>query len=265
MTDTAVRRPAAPSAAPDTGAVCPYLLAADGSWRASSATRDHRCHAVAPAAILAPEKQRRLCLTPVHVECSTYVAAMRAVEEPAKRKLPQVHRPVTKTAPLLLDRGRIAIAMPGLPDVGIGQSGLVALMAIAFGALVLTRLGAGGPGIGPGAVGVPGSPEATLVAPARSVAPTEAPATEASAPSRTLVPSDVQPTKKPAVTSKPGATTRATAKPTAGAKAGTYKVQTGDTLSGIASVYGTTWQVLADLNGIRDPRTLRVGQVLQLP
>jgi LysM repeat protein len=129
----------------------------------------------------------------------------------------------------------------------------------------LTRLGAGGPGIGPGAVGVPGSPEATLVAPARSVAPTEAPATEASAPSRTLVPSDVQPTKKPAVTSKPGATTRATAKPTAGAKAGTYKVQTGDTLSGIASVYGTTWQVLADLNGIRDPRTLRVGQVLQLP
>jgi LysM repeat protein len=251
------------SAAPDTGAVCPYLLADDGSWRASSATRDHRCHAVAPAAILAPEKQRRLCLVAEHVECSTYLAAVRAVEEPAKRKVPQVHRPVTKTAPLVLDRGRIAIAMPGLPDVGIGQSGLVALMAVAFGALVVTRLGAGGPGIGPGAVGVPGSPEATIVAPATSAAPMEARPT--GAPERTLVPSDVEPTKKPAATSKPGATPRPTAKPTAGTKPGTYKVQTGDTLSGIASAYGTTWQVLAELNGIRDPRALRVGQVLELP
>jgi len=45
----------------------------------------------------------------------------------------------------------------------------------------------------------------------------------------------------------------------------TYKVKSGDTLSGIAAAHGTTWQVLAELNGITDPSKLRVGQVLQLP
>ena len=33
----------------------------------------------------------------------------------------------------------------------------------------------------------------------------------------------------------------------------TYTVQAGDTLSGIAAKYGTTYQELAALNGIADP------------
>ncbi len=45
----------------------------------------------------------------------------------------------------------------------------------------------------------------------------------------------------------------------------TYTVARGDTLSTIAGRNGTTWQILAELNGISDPRSLRVGQVLQLP
>ena len=39
----------------------------------------------------------------------------------------------------------------------------------------------------------------------------------------------------------------------------------GDTLSGIALKFKTTWQVLAELNGLKDAGALRVGQVLQLP
>lgn len=46
---------------------------------------------------------------------------------------------------------------------------------------------------------------------------------------------------------------------------GTYTVQSGDTLSGIASRYGTTVQALANLNGISNPNVIRVGQVLRLP
>jgi LysM repeat protein len=49
------------------------------------------------------------------------------------------------------------------------------------------------------------------------------------------------------------------------ATASTYVVQSGDTLSGIAAEFGTTWQILAELNDIDDPGRLRVGQELQLP
>lgn len=45
---------------------------------------------------------------------------------------------------------------------------------------------------------------------------------------------------------------------------GTYVVQPGDTLSGIASRYGTTYQNLAAINGIGDPNHINVGQVLKV-
>lgn len=45
---------------------------------------------------------------------------------------------------------------------------------------------------------------------------------------------------------------------------GTYVVQPGDTLSGIASRYGTTYQNLAAINGIGDPNRINVGQVLKV-
>lgn len=44
----------------------------------------------------------------------------------------------------------------------------------------------------------------------------------------------------------------------------TYTVQSGDTLSGIASAYGTSWQRLADINGIADPNLIYPGQVLTI-
>ena len=44
----------------------------------------------------------------------------------------------------------------------------------------------------------------------------------------------------------------------------TYTVQSGDTLSGIASAYGTSWQHLADINGLADPNVIYPGQVLKI-
>ena len=44
----------------------------------------------------------------------------------------------------------------------------------------------------------------------------------------------------------------------------TYTVKKGDTLSGIASKYGTTYQELARINGIADPNKIYPGQVLTI-
>lgn len=49
------------------------------------------------------------------------------------------------------------------------------------------------------------------------------------------------------------------------AKTGTYTVRAGDTLSGIASKYGTSWQELQRINGIPDANKIYPGQVLKLP
>lgn len=45
---------------------------------------------------------------------------------------------------------------------------------------------------------------------------------------------------------------------------GTYTVKKGDTLSGIASKFGTTWQELQRLNGLPDPNRIYPGQVLKV-
>lgn len=48
-------------------------------------------------------------------------------------------------------------------------------------------------------------------------------------------------------------------------KPGTYTVKSGDTLSGIAAKYGTSWQELQRINGLANPNLIFPGQVLKLP
>ena len=45
----------------------------------------------------------------------------------------------------------------------------------------------------------------------------------------------------------------------------TYTVKSGDTLSGIAAKYGTTYQKLASYNGIADPNKIYPGQKITIP
>ncbi len=43
-----------------------------------------------------------------------------------------------------------------------------------------------------------------------------------------------------------------------------YTVKYGDTLSGIAAMYGTTYQKLAELNGISNPNKIYAGQKIRV-
>lgn len=61
------------------------------------------------------------------------------------------------------------------------------------------------------------------------------------------------------------AMTPAQVKPQPPVSGKTYTVVKGDTLSKIAQKYGTTVDTLAQLNGIKDPNLIVVGQVLKLP
>lgn len=44
-----------------------------------------------------------------------------------------------------------------------------------------------------------------------------------------------------------------------------YTVVNGDTLSGIASKFGTTYQKIAEYNGLENPNLIFSGQILKIP
>jgi len=96
-----------------------------------------------------------------------------------------------------------------------------------------------------------------------SASPTDTPAPSASP--------SASPTDTPAPSASPSASPTATPAPVSGARCGgtpTYVVQSGDTLSRIASVRcggRVGYLAIARLNAIPTPYRLRVGQVLQLP
>jgi LysM repeat protein len=235
-------------AGPPTHDICPFLVAADGGWRSVAAVREHRCTAVTPAAPLAVEKQRRLCLTAEHAMCATYLAAGEA-RAMGHRATP-MRRPMARTTPVVLDQGRWSVQLPEITSMpGIGQGALVVLLALAFAAVLIARLATSGSS----GAGVPvGSPTPAASAVAGADASQDATAPEptsgaTTAPSPTLVPTENKPT------------------PTPKAAKTTYKVKKGDTLSGIALKFGTTVKALQKLNKISDPSQLHVGQVLKLP
>lgn len=76
-------------------------------------------------------------------------------------------------------------------------------------------------------------------------------------------PSGKAPAPAPAPKPKP-APAKPAPKPAA-PKTGTYTVKSGDTLSGIASKYGTSWQELQRINGLANANLIFPGQVLKLP
>jgi len=231
--------------------ICPFLVAEAGAWRLAVSSRDHRCTAVSPPAALAVEKQERLCLTSHHSTCATYVASTAAREarlapvgeHPIRWRLGRTTSVIedpsgirTVLLGLVLDRGR----WPAIPAV-ILVTTLLALAVSGF-----------GPGFG-------GGPAATATrfpsSPPPTIRPTPSPTAQ---PTSTATPGpSPSPTAAPSPTGTPGPTPQPTYR--------TYRVKSGDTLSAIASRFGTTVRVISNLNGIDDPSRLQVGQVLLIP
>ena len=186
MADPIARQPRASAPSPMT-AMCPYLVADGGAWRSSVPARAHRCTAVTPPAILAIDKQRRLCLTTEHLECATFVAARSLRTGPDRadaRAARPTARAIARTTPVVLDQGRLALSVPTTtwrPDRSMGQAALVLLMVVAFAAILVARF-AGADGSGPGAVaGATGTPAPSAQTTAGPSAAATPPANSASA------------------------------------------------------------------------------------
>lgn len=231
-------------------AICPYLVAGDGTWQSAHPIRNQRCGAVDPPALLARDKQRDLCLVSAHRGCATYLAA-RASGPPAgpyPREDDANLWPVTRSKVLVVETERRLPGLTGSPIRAGGQLALVALMVVAFVVLLVARTSPTGSG-GPGAsLDAGASPSAIAIA-TPSARPTPAPSASPS----------VSPTPKPTASPKP------TPKPTAKAGTRRYRIKSGDTLGAIALRFGTTLKVLKRLNGISDPRLIHPGQVIVLP
>jgi len=240
--------PEAPSVSSLVAGLCPYLVAEGGRWRALEPSRDHRCTAAAGADPVPVEIQRRRCLRPEHVTCSAYLAARSAV---AASPVPAGRRRFVTTTPVVVERARRGLgSSTALPTGRALRIGGVAVVIVALVAFAAARWPFGSAGT------VIASPTPTAAAVTASAPPTPRPSPAATpVPSPTAAPTPAA-TRTPRPTRSP--------KPTAVATR-TYTVKSGDTLSGIAARFGVTWQAIAKLNGIKDPRTIRTGMVLKIP
>ena len=158
--------------------------------------------------------------------------------------------------------------IPGTSGRHGGQALLVGLMVVAFLVLVVARVtppssGSGTPSAG-GGVASSGAPGATSEQPSPDPG-----ATAASSPLAPGAASSAGPSLAPSATpaDAASATPSATAKPKptpVPASATRYKVKSGDTLSSIASRYGTTVKKLKAANGLKS-NIIHVGQVMVIP
>jgi LysM repeat protein len=237
---------------------CPFLVADTGGWRLDMPTRDHRCAAFSPPAALSPEKQARLCLTPAHTGCATYLASLTARTErlgaaPVRRAtrwgLARTTSVIedpggirTRLLAILLDRRR----WPAIPAV---------ILVTTLFVLALSGFRAGVP-TSPVATATPGAVVASSAAtPPATSRPAETPAPEPSTSESTAPETAPPPTVKPS----------AAPAPLPSATARTYRVKSGDTLTAIAARFGTTVAAIVELNDLPNRNALSVGQILLIP
>ena len=235
--------------------VCP-LLGLQGDRRSAIDGVDtaHRCHADEPPIPLDRQQQAQVCLTHQHERCDRYLAHL-ARSGGLPGRFPSVDALVSTRMILapepawrgIAGRARRARSAPllaaGAGVIALGIGGVAVATGVIDGRLI------------PGAAVVDPSVSLTV---ARTATPSPvATPTERPSPTSTPTPS---PTPAPTPTPTPAPTLAPTPAPPPPQE--TYVVQEGDTLGTIAAQFGTTVGALQAANGIDDPDSIVIGQVL---
>ena len=224
--------------------MCPFLATESGAWRAAFPVGEHRCTAVVPAVRIAPAKQRRLCLTAEHVDLRDLPRGPRAPGDRAGSPIGDARTAGTgRRRAIPVDHARAPRADPPGP-AGPGHDAArrrpdrarrAARGRVPGGLLRPPRQRAGRVAPSPSVVdrGLEREP-----APRRHGRPRPGRRRPRRPPSPSVSPSTVA-----HAAPRPPSRRRAPRLPPAG---GTYKVKSGDTLSGIAAQFGTTVKALKD-------------------
>lgn len=231
--------------------VCPLLgLTGDRRSVVDGIDAAHRCHAEAEPALIERTWQARFCLTQAHPQCERYQQAMARRGTSVSGRAP-IGDGLVSTRMILAPEPAWRGMAGRARRVGPGRLVAAGAMAAVIGAgavAVLATLDDGSGLAGGGADGSPTGVASPSPRPTRSPRPSPTP-TATPSPTPTPVPETPAPTETPA----PAPTPRS------------YVVQAGDTLAEIAQQFGTTVEAIQAANGIEDPNTIGVGQVLVIP
>ena len=235
---------------------CPFLLAEGGGWRLALPTREHRCTAFTPPSPLSPEKQARLCLTPTHTACATFIASLAARE--VRLGAPSSPRAtrwgLARTTTVIEDAGGLRARLLAML---LDRRRWPAIPAVLLVATLFTLAVSGFRS------GVPTTAVATAspAAPATTPIPTPTAAPPSTAP--TVTPAPAPTPSAPTATPAPSPTVVPTPRPAPAVR--TYRVQSGDTLGAIAARFGVTVRAITVLNNISESSILSIGQLLRIP
>lgn len=243
--------------------------------------RDHHCGAVVPPALLADEKQRRLCLSDRHANCATFqLAAGRpgsaAARTDTKFEAPwprdrrsssrssPANRPggetvtrwsIVRTRPVVLDHPRVPSAVASVRNRNTARIAAGAAVAIVLLLVGVARLSSSSPAaFASGAASV--SPSALAIAATAS-------AVIDPVPSRSPDPTAAAGPASPRVAT-PAPTAAAPSTPSPTPAATTYQVRDGDTLYAIAAKFDTSVRHLQDLNRMGSSTLLHPGDELRV-
>jgi LysM repeat protein len=230
--------------------ICPFLaLSVDHRTAVDGFDPDHFCHALDPAEPVERQRQAEQCLVEAHRQCDRYTAflAARAAEVSYPAPAPDAHLARTRMVlePEARRTGTGALAPFGMSPRRWAVAGGVAVVGLAAAA---TAMAGGFNGIGQRPAGAAFTPTAEPA----SVTPL--PTAESTA----------EPTPRPTPVPTAERTRRPHASQSAAPEPQTYVVIAGDTLSRIATQFGTSVDAIKQANGLNSD-VINVGQVLLIP
>jgi LysM repeat protein len=233
--------------------VCPLLgLVGDRHAAIDGADPSHRCHAELPPSTIDRGTQAQLCLSVAHDRCERYLAFV--------ARSPGVTPGHLHAGDHLVSTRLLLAPQPAWRGFA-GRARRSRSMLVVGGVAGVAAIGITGAAVAGSLIGSDPGPSPTA-----SVSPTPTPTNEPTPPATpTLAPSPTAtPTSTPTATPAPTPSPIVTPAPTPPPQT-TYTVVAGDTLALIADRFGTTVAALQVANGINDPNTINVGQVLVIP